>query len=268
MKNNPIGVVDSGVGGLSIWKEVISQLPNESTIYLADSANCPYGSRQCEEIYVLAQRMVKFLIDKNVKLIVIACNTMTVCCIDRLRRDFPHLPIVGVVPVIKTAALTSKNKHIGILSTVSTANSMYQKELIEKFSNGCTVINKGTDKLVPLVENGIIDGNEVGKVLTEELEDFKTEGVDVIALGCTHFPFLKEKINKILGSHIAILDSGGAVARQVHRVLEKEGLISVNNTVSHEFHTTGNTVQFDLVMGKVLGKEGIKMVKSVQKAAI
>src|SRR5581483_2839144 len=126
MNVRPIGIIDSGIGGLSIWNAIIRELPQESTTYLADSKNCPYGGRPIQEIHELATRLVRFLLGEQIKLLVIGCNSITVTCLDQLRIEFPQIPIVGTVPVVKTAAEVSKNKKIGILSTNATAKSFYQ----------------------------------------------------------------------------------------------------------------------------------------------
>lgn len=243
MNNQPIGVLDSGVGGLSIWREIVKLLPHESTVYIADSKNCPYGTKTPEEIYLLARRLVLFLTQKEAKLIVLACNTITVNCLDKLRRDFPQISIVGTVPVIKTAVELTANKKIGVLSTIVTANSQYQKELIQKFAAGCHVLNLGTDKLVPFVERGELQGEALQKTVEEVLLPFQEAGVDTIALGCSHYPFLEPVMQQIVGQKVHILDSGAAIARQVKRVLE---LKHETNTItaSHTLYTTGDKTQF------------------------
>ena len=240
MKNQPIGIIDSGIGGLTVYQEIIKVLPNESVIYIGDSANTPYGAKQDEEIYHLAQRMIKFLIDKQVKLIVIACNTITVTCIERLRNQYLQLPIVGAVPVVKKAAERSQTKRIGILSTTRTATSDAQKALIEKFAHDCEVINAGTDDLVPLIEQGIVSGSRVEEKLEKILAVFQKADVDILALGCTHFPFLQKAIQTILGDNVQLLDSGAAIARQVQRILEHNELLTDANDSQQTFYTTGN----------------------------
>lgn len=255
MNSQPIGIIDSGVGGLSVWKEVVSLLPKESILYLADSANIPYGTKSPEEIAVLAKALVDFLISHDIKLLIIACNTMTVTCLDMLRQQYPALPIIGVVPVVKTASAVSKNKKIGILSTIATAQSAYQRELIEKFTQGFDVTNRGTDQLVPLVERGEVAGEAVMSVLKEELLPFQEAHVDALVLGCTHFPFLEEQMRQILGSHVAILDSDAAVARQTKRVLERNIMVSDTKSPSYSFYTTGDAKKFEKIAKKLVGKE-------------
>lgn len=283
MKKSPIGIIDSGVGGLTILLEITKKLPSESFIYLADQKNLPYGTKNKKEIYRLSKKLVKFLIAKKAKLIVIACNTITVACIDKLRKDFPDIPIIGTVPVVKTASKLTKNGRIGILSTKQTASSKYQKDLIKKFAKGLKVLNLGTDKLVPLIEasetatfprdtrreieRGPVKGfppasapvdsaqmRAVGipstlatpsEILTKDLKPFKDFKIDVLVLGCSHFPLLKSEMRKILGSKIKILDSGGAIARQTKRILVSENLEAEYNKSVKKFYTTGEMKEFN-----------------------
>jgi glutamate racemase len=240
MNNNPIGILDSGLGGLTILKAITKELPHESIVYAGDSANTPYGSKSESEMYLRAKQIVEFLLSKNVKIIVIACNTITVNNVHRLREEYPHLPIIGTVPVVKTAASVTKNKRIGILSTTSTAQSDYQKKLIEDFASDCIVFNQGTDELVPLIEKGEQDGEEMKRVLKKTLSTFQKEGIDTLVLGCTHFPFVEKQMGDILGSQVKLLDSGGAIARQVKRILtENNSLAEETEPFLHVF-TTGN----------------------------
>lgn len=242
--DQPIGVLDSGVGGLTIWKEIVALLPRESTLYIADSKNCPYGVKSPEKIFQLSKKLVKFLLDKNCKLIVIACNTITVTCIDRLRSEFRGIPIVGTVPVVKTAAEKSRSKRIGIFSTPVTANSQYQRDLINKFARECEVTSEGSYELVSFIEKGNMDKVELEKILKRELQVFLESYVDVLVLGCSHFPLVKKHIQKILGPRIQVLDSGGAVARQVKRILLANNKLSTEKKPTHEFNSTGDSEKF------------------------
>lgn len=255
MNNNPIGIIDSGVGGLTIWKEIRSLLPQESTLYIADTKNCPYGIKSPDEIYLLAKRLVAYLISQEVKLIVLACNTITVNCLERFRIEFPQVPIIGTVPVVKTAVEKSIHKKIGVLSTQTTAASAYQAHLLQTFAHECEVVNLGTDKFVPFVERGEIEGEEVTSVVSEVVKPFTTAGVDVIALGCTHFPFLKPVIQQVVGPEVQLLDSGSAIARQVARVLEQTGERS-HSEESHTLYTTGDENNFTTVIAKLLPTQG------------
>jgi glutamate racemase len=263
MNNQPIGILDSGVGGLTVWKEISELLPQESTVYIGDSLNSPYGRYSADYIVKLSKKLINFLLDENVKLIVIACNTITVSCLDKLRREYPKVPIIGIVPVVKTAALVTKNHKIGILSTTNTATSEYQKNLIKQFATGCKVYSHGTDDLVPLIEKGEFSGNVMEKVLNKVLPQFKNEGVDTLALGCTHFPFIRQQIQGKLGKDVNLLDSGTAIARQVKRVLEKNNSMTQESKSKYEFFTTGTVENFEKV-ANTLGKGTItQKVKSI-----
>ncbi len=238
MKDRPIGIIDSGLGGLTVAKEIKNALPDESIVYVGDCKRTPYGDKSGEEIFRLSQKLITFLVNKNVKLIVIACNTITVTSIERLRASFINIPIVGVVPVVKTAVTLSKNKHIGILSTTKTAKSDMQKELINTFASEYTVINKGTDRIVPLIENGLWKSKKMTVVLRQVLQIFNRSSIDTLVLGCTHYPFVTEQIQHIVGEKVQILDSGSAIGRQVTRILHNNS-ISQNTEPTYHFYTTG-----------------------------
>lgn len=240
MNNQPIGIIDSGVGGLSIWKEVITLLPSESTIYIADSKYCPYGKKTPEQIYTYAKRLVKYLMEKKVKLIIVACNTMSVHILHLLRRDFPNISIIGTVPAIKTAALLTKKGKIGILATSVTAESRYLSKLIISYANHHRIITVGTDKLVPFVEIGELDGERLRKILSQELAVFKQERIDTLVLACSHFPFLKAVIQELYNFD-TIIDSGIPVARQARRVLTDNKLHTTKTNPTHSVYTTGNS---------------------------
>lgn len=263
MNTNPIGVLDSGVGGLTVLSAIVRELPNESFIYIGDSKNTPYGVKSQDEIYNLSKKLIRFLLEKQVKLIVIACNTITVSCLDRLRSDFPSMPIVGTVPVIKTAAAVSQKKRIGILSTTRTAQSDYQKHLIEEFASHCQVFNHGTDDLVPLIEEGKEVTEEMTTRLKKTLTVFSQEDIDTLVLGCTHFPFLKEQMKHILGNSILLLDSGDAIARQVRRVLEHNETLRTEGEGKVALYTTGNIKITQHLAQVALGNTGVT-VKEVR----
>jgi glutamate racemase len=233
-----IGILDSGFGGLSIYQSITALLHNESTVYIGDHAYVPYSTKTRHVILTRVKKLIQFLLSKQAKLVVIACNTATVAGIDAYRRWFPDIPIIGVVPVIKTAALVSKTKKIIVLSTEFTARSAYQRKLIRKFADGSRVFNIGCPTLVSRVEKGTLSGIAVTKELRTILTPAVKKGADVIALGCTHFPFLKDQIRAIVGQDIAILDSGGAVARHVGRVLEQNNILAPGSGGTHVFYST------------------------------
>ncbi len=260
MNNQPIGVLDSGVGGLTVWKEIIKELPNESTIYIGDSKNAPYGKKTPKEIRQLASKLISFLLKQNVKLIVIACNTITVNGIDKLRQEFPNVPIIGTVPVIKAAVNSTKNKKIGLLSTEATAKSKYNRDLIKKFASNLMVITVATNKLVPLIEAN--NKLELKKILSKELIPFRREGVDVVILGSTHFPIIRAEIQKILGREVTVLDSGPAISRQVKRVLKANDTLSSARKTKHILYTTGKRKQFKEVTNLLVFDKGRTLIKN------
>lgn len=236
MNDSPIGVLDSGLGGLSIAREIKKILPDENIAYFGDSANIPYSTKSDKEILELSREIMKLLLNKNAKVIVVACNTITVVALKNLRKEFSSIPLIGTVPVIKTAANLTKNGRIGIFSTKKTSQSQYQKSLINKFAKTLNVLNLGSDEIVPLIEKG----ENTENILKKELNPFKKFGVDVLALGCTHFPLVKPTIDEVMGPKVVVIDSGAAVAKQVKKVLEKNNDLS-SSPNEDVFYTTGNS---------------------------
>lgn len=254
MQDRPIGVFDSGVGGLTILSDLQKLLPNEHYVYVADQAFSPYGKRSLKELQERVTKTTSFLLSKHCKTIVVACNTATVGTIRELRRKF-KTPIIGVVPVIKVLAKISKTKKTAVFATPSTIKSIYLDLLISEFGEGISVKKEGETGLEVLIEEGEIESPKIKTILKKHLIPLITSGVDAIALGCTHYPFIKDKMQQITGSSIKILDSGGAVARQTRRVLEVENLISLEKKEKDWYYTTGNALKFDTVVKKLTGKK-------------
>lgn len=221
--NQPIGVFDSGVGGTSIWSAIHELLPNEQTIYLADSKNAPYGQKSKEEIIALSKKNTDYLLDLNCKLIVVACNTATTNAIVELRQNY-DVPFIGIEPAIKPAVTHSKTQVIGILATQGTLNSELFHSTVAKYQN-TKIIEQVGHGLVPLIENGEINSPEMNALLHSYLTPMIAANIDYLVLGCSHYPYLIPQIKAILPPHIQIIDSGQAVARQTQFVLqEKVGL--------------------------------------------
>lgn len=221
---NPIGIFDSGVGGTSIWKQIHDLLPNENTIYLADSKNAPYGYKTKDEIIALSEKNTEFLLNQNAKIIVVACNTATTNAIKELRAKY-KVPFIGIEPAIKPAALNSKTQKVGVLATQGTINSELFHKTMANFSNIVFVEQIG-HKLVQLIEAGKIDSKEMTELIQLYLNPMIEQDIDFLVLGCTHYPYLISQIKKILPSHIQIIDSGKAVARQTKSVLGQHNLLS------------------------------------------
>ena len=226
--NKPIGIFDSGIGGTSIWSEIHRLLPNEKTIYLADSKNAPYGQKSKEEIIALSSKNTEFLLHMDCKLIVVACNTATTNAIQELRAKY-NVPFIGIEPAIKPAATHSKTQTIGILATQGTLNSDLFHKTAEKFHD-TKIIEQVGHGLVPLIESGQINSPEMTNLLQSYLTPMIEANIDYLVLGCSHYPYLIPQIKKIIPSQIHIIDSGEAVARQTQNILnEKVGLSTIKN---------------------------------------
>jgi glutamate racemase len=237
MNEDAIGVFDSGVGGTSIWKEIHELLPHESTIYLADSINAPYGEKSKEQILQLSIKNTKLLLSKGCKLIVVACNTATTNTIDYLRKNY-DVPFIGIEPAIKPAALQSQSKKVGILATKGTLSSSLFHSTSENHASGIQILEQEGTGLVPLIEEGKVESQETKRLLEQFLKPMLEEGIDHLVLGCTHYPYLIPVLRKILPVNVKIIDSGEAVARQTKAVLEKYSLgCSSKEKRKHQFYT-------------------------------
>ena len=238
INNKPIGIFDSGIGGTSIWRAIHDLLPNEKTIYLADSKNAPYGQKSKEEIIALSMKNTDFLLKMNCKLIVVACNTATTNAIRELREKY-DVPFIGIEPAIKPAATHSKTQIIGILATKGTLNSELFNKTTEKYQD-IKIIEQVGHGLVQLIENGDINSPEMTKLLHSYLTPMIEANIDYLVLGCSHYPYLIPQIQKILPPHIHIIDSGEAVAKQTQKILrEKIGFSSAEKS-KPVFYTNSN----------------------------
>lgn len=240
MSNQPIGIFDSGVGGTSIWRELNLLLPHENTIYLADSKNAPYGEKAKEEIIVLSKKNIDLLLNKDCKLIVVACNTATTNAI-KILRDTYTIPIIGIEPAIKPAALQTKTKAIGILATKGTLSSELFHKTTDVFTNHIKVVEQVGVGLVQLIETGKMDSEEMTSLLKIYMKPMLDANVDYLVLGCTHYPYLMPQLLKILPKHIKIIDSGEAVAKQTQTVLKKHNLLNQSITRPKlQFYSNGH----------------------------
>lgn len=254
----PIGVFDSGAGGLTILTALRQELPHEQYIYFGDTAHCPYGVRSDAAITELSIRISRFLLRQGVKLIVVACNTASQAALASLRATFPAVPFIGVVPAVKPAARATKTGRIGIAATNQAARAAYLRQLIDEFAGGIQAFAVGCPELVTLVEQGELDGPEVEETVRCALEPLLREGVDVIVLGCTHFPALRPVIERVTTGQVQVIDSGLAIARRTHAVLDAEGLIHPHSRNrcgegQLEVWCSGDPDAFSAVASKVLG---------------
>lgn len=236
MQHNSIGLFDSGIGGTSIWKEITTLLPLENTIYLSDSKNAPYGEKSKDEILDLCIKNTEFLLNKNCKLIVVACNTATTNAIKYLRGHY-NTPFIGIEPAIKPAALKTQTNTVGILATKGTLNSDLFEKTSKKINTDVNIIEQIGEGLVELIENGELNSKKMTTLLMSYLNPMLEKNIDCLVLGCTHYPYLIPQIRKIVGNKITIIDSGEAVAKQTKSILEKNNLLTDKQTNNfHQFY--------------------------------
>jgi len=226
----PIGVFDSGIGGLSVANAIYRLLPKESMVYFADTKRVPYGPRSITEIQQFSEEIVSFLLGKKCKLIVVACNTATAAALEGLRQKWPQIPIIGMEPAVKPAAKATKSNKVGVLATLSTINSERYEQLMQRYASAVEVIENPCIGLVPLIERGAFDLPETKKMLHAILDPMLEQEIDTLVLGCTHYPFLMPLLNEILGDGVKIIDPAPAVARQVKRILVQSQLLAVDSS--------------------------------------
>jgi len=251
MSKHPIGIFDSGVGGTSIWKAINTLLPNENTIYLADSKHAPYGAKGKDRITELSIKNTELLLEKDCKIIVVACNTATTNAIKTLRKTF-SVPFIGIEPAIKPAALQTTTKAVGILATKGTLSSELFSKTSQLFSNGIQVIEQIGNGIVSLIEEGKIHSNEMKSLLTLYLKPMLEANIDYLVLGCSHYPYLTPMLLELLPNHVKIIDSGEAVARQTKAILEQSDLLNTDYIKPQlEFYSNSNPE----VMQELIGKD-------------
>jgi len=223
MNTQPIGIFDSGIGGLSILKEINRVLPNENTIYLADNKNCPYGDKDTVEIVKLSLKNSSVLIDMNCKIIVVACNTATTNAIKEMRNLF-SIPIIGIEPAIKPAILNTKTNKIGVLATEMTLTSDLFNQTSNKFSDKVEIIEQIGYGLVNQIEKGNINTENTRKLLKSYIDPMLDSNIDQLVLGCTHYYFLIPIIRQIIADKITIQDPNKAIAKQIIKILKSKNL--------------------------------------------
>lgn len=276
----PIGLFDSGIGGLSVYLHLAQQLPNERYIYYADTLNVPYGNRESDDIESLTLKAVEWLHKQGCKLIVIACNSASAYALDTARRSYPNMPIVGLVPALKPAILASNSGHVAVLATKATLNGRLLNDVITNFANpNGTVVTKYFDpQLVPWVEAGMPLQDETAQRLRQQIQVFANEGIDHLVLGCTHYPFFKSfLLDEIAQQQLAIqvVDSGQAIAERVKQLLvanqmsatlynetSTQDLSAINKTNVDirqplTFHATKYSDRLSALIERLLGQETI-----------
>ncbi|MBC7757079.1 MAG: glutamate racemase [Bdellovibrio sp.] len=267
-KNNAInqqavGVMDSGVGGISVLKHIHALLPFEDLIYFADSKYAPYGSKTPEEITARCMAIADFLIEKNVKALVVACNTATAAAIDALRDNYAppdfNFIIIGMEPALKPAAEASANGIIGVLATVGTLKSAQFAALLESYGRNVKVVTQGCEGLVECIERGKLDAPNTKALIRQYIAPLLAEGADTIVLGCTHYPFVAHIIREVVGLEsnfkpISLIDTGLAVAKQLKRQLLEKGLLSIGmQPASIQFYSNSTNQQAGAVVEQLWG---------------
>lgn len=255
-KDLPIGFLDSGVGGLSVMREAIKIMPNENYIYFGDSKNAPYGVKERNEIRDLTFNVVEFLMEKGIKGLVVACNTATSAAVSELRRVYPDMPLVGIEPAIKPAVELNKNGKILIMATPMTIKQEKFNLLLNKYKEKAEIVPIPCAGLMEFIENGVLSGKELEDYLEEKLSLYNKEEISSIVLGCTHYPFVKDAISKIMGNDVAIIDGGEGTAREIKRRLKEKDLLS-------DREETGNITIYNSLQDQKVIDLSLKLIQQL-----
>jgi glutamate racemase len=249
-----IGVFDSGVGGLSVVREILRQLPGQQIVYVADQANAPYGQRPLGEIRELSEGITGFLLNQGAQAVVVACNTASAAALHWLRRRCPELPFIGMEPALKPAAEHTQTRHVGVIATAATFQGELFASLVDRFAANIVVHTQICPELVPLVEAGELSTSRTREALRIYLEPLLAASIDELVLGCTHYPFLRPLIEELAGPGIEIIDPAPAVARQTGRVLANAGWLAASaEPVMHRFYTSGDPGRFQAALRDLIG---------------
>lgn len=252
----PIGVFDSGLGGLSVARRILARLPNERIVYFADSAHVPYGERPLEEIQEFALAIVGFLIEKGAKAIVMACNMSSAAALELSRREHPGLPIIGVIaPGAKAAVDASCGTPIGVLATTGTIKSEAYVRAVARFDATIPVFGQACPKFVPLIESGRAESEEAEAAACTYIAPLLAEGCRTIVLGCTHYPFLRKQIEAVAGAGVTVVDPAEETVRVLENTLVEQGMTSDGLEGPHEFYASGDTEGFATLGSAFLGRQ-------------
>ena len=262
-QNQPIGVFDSGVGGLSVLRAMRELMPEESIIYFADQGHVPYGPRSLEQVRNFSEAITRFLLAQNAKLIVVACNTASAAALHSLRDKFPDVSFVGMEPAVKPAAENTQSGLVGVLATPATFQGKLYASVVERFANGVQVLQDTCSGLVAQIESGDLDGDETHTILENALRPMLDRGIDTVVLGCTHYPFVIPSIEQIVGESVRVIDPAPAVAKQAKRLLDANGMKNpARENADVQFYTSGDVDSFSSMLPKLLGGGGpIERVK-------
>ena len=253
--SSPIGIFDSGIGGLSVWREIARQLPQEDTIYFADQIHIPYGPRSLQEIRSFSEAITRFLLERGSKIIVVACNTASAAALKHLRTTFPAIPFVGMEPAVKPAAEMTHTGVVGVMATPATFQSELFASVVERFANGVRLINQVCPGLVEQIEAGRLQTLDTRAMLDRFLQPIREANADAIVLGCTHYPFVIDALRQ-LAPGVNVIDPAPAVARQVDRVLRERGLLCGEDRAGqHHFISSGDLDRFQEILRLLVNVE-------------
>ena len=249
----PVGVFDSGAGGISVLRELQRELPGEDFIYYADSGHCPYGGKPREAILARAVAITEFLLARGCKLIVVACNTATIAAVEQLRESYP-LPFIGMEPAVKPAVQQTRSGVVGVLATGAALGGEKFHKLVAAHAGGLRVITQPCPGWVELVERGELDTPAARELVARQVAPLIAQRADTLVLGCTHYPFLRPLVEQAAGAGVQVLDTGAAVARHTRRVLEREHLLNESaRKGSVQWHTSGDAAAFEKLRSVLAG---------------
>jgi glutamate racemase len=257
MSNGPIGVFDSGVGGLSILRQLRLLLPNEDVLFFADQGHVPYGPRPLDEVRRFSVGITHFLIDQGAKLIVVACNTASAAALKALRAAFPVTPFVGMEPAVKPAAEQTRTRTVGVLATPATFQGELFASVVERFAQGVRVLPQTLPGLVECIEAGDLESAETRRIVADAVRPLVAQGADTLVLACTHYPFVIPIIAEIAGSGVQVIDPSPAIARQAARLLDERGLRAARDGSGMvAFQTSGDPARLQVMAKRLIGVDG------------
>jgi glutamate racemase len=254
---SPIGIFDSGVGGLSVLRAIRAQMPEEGVIYFGDQGHIPYGPRPMEQIRNFSEAITRFLLEHKAKVIVVACNTASAAALKYLREKFPEIPFVGMEPAVKPAAEHTHTGKVGVIATPATFQGALYASVVERFANGVELLQDTCPGLVQEIEQGNLEGKETRNILESALKPMLSRNIDTVVLGCTHYPFVIPLIQQIVGDNVRVIDPAPSVAKQARRVLEAMGLKNQSDERGEiRFYTSGDPEEFRSLLPVLLGESG------------
>ena len=253
MSAAPVGIFDSGVGGLSVAREIRRALPAEHLLYLADTAWCPYGDRSTEEVRARTLAIGRWMQERGARVLVVACNTASGAALEQLRETLT-IPVIGLEPAVKPAVARSRNGRVGVMATSGTVRSERLRRLIATYANGSQVIAQPCPGLADMVEDGLLDGPALAARLDELAAPLREAGVDTVVLGCTHYVFVRDAIQDALGPDVTLLDSGSAIARRTRQILDERGALESGGEGSFRFLTTADPREVAPVVERLWGE--------------